>query len=231
MNLLIITQKVDKKDPILGFFHRWVLEFAKHCENVIVICLQKGDYDLPENVKVLSLGKELAGKGLTSRNEVEGGETLRRQAGLCGKRSFLARGKYICIFYKYIWKERKNYDAVFVHMNPIYIILGGCLWALWRKKISLWYTHKKVDIKLHIAEKIVDIIFTASFKSFRLRSKKVRIMGHGIDIENFKPVVKERSNVFRIVTIGRISPVKDYDTLIMATEILNKNDLKIKIDI
>ena len=32
MKLLIITQKVDSADPILGFFHQWVEEFAKHCE-------------------------------------------------------------------------------------------------------------------------------------------------------------------------------------------------------
>ena len=58
MRLLIITQKVDKNDPILGFFHRWIEEFAKHCQSIIVICLQKGEYNLPKNIKILSLGKE-----------------------------------------------------------------------------------------------------------------------------------------------------------------------------
>jgi hypothetical protein len=58
MKLLIITQKVDINDPILGFFHRWIEEFAKHCEKITVICLYKGTYNLPNNVKVLSLGKE-----------------------------------------------------------------------------------------------------------------------------------------------------------------------------
>ena len=27
MKLLVITQKVDKNDAILGFFHRWLIEF------------------------------------------------------------------------------------------------------------------------------------------------------------------------------------------------------------
>ena len=58
MKLLIITQKVDINDPVLGFFHRWLEEFAKHYEFVTVICLEKGEHRLPENVKVLSLGKE-----------------------------------------------------------------------------------------------------------------------------------------------------------------------------
>ena len=61
MKLLIITQKVDRNDPILGFFHRWLEEFAKNCEQVTVICLYKREYNLPGNVKVLSLGKESGG--------------------------------------------------------------------------------------------------------------------------------------------------------------------------
>src|SRR3989344_6741688 len=59
MRLLIVTQKVDKNDPVLGFFHRWIEKFAKNFERVTVICLGKGEYNLPANVKVLSLGKAL----------------------------------------------------------------------------------------------------------------------------------------------------------------------------
>ena len=58
MKLLIITQKVDMNDDLLGFFHDWIIEFSKHFEEVTFICLKKGEYDLPQNVKVLSLGKE-----------------------------------------------------------------------------------------------------------------------------------------------------------------------------
>src|SRR3989344_1998355 len=120
MKLLIITQKVDKNDPILGFFHAWLNEFAKNLESIIVICLYKGEVNLPNNVKVLPLGKE----------------------------NGVSRIKYIFNFYKYIWNERKNYDKVFVHMNPIYVILGGFAWSFLGKRIALWYTHKNVDLKL-----------------------------------------------------------------------------------
>ena len=58
MRLLIITQKVDRSDPILGFFHRWLVEFAAHCEKVTVIGQLVGEHDLPRNVDVHSLGKE-----------------------------------------------------------------------------------------------------------------------------------------------------------------------------
>ena len=194
MNLLIVTQKVDINDPILGFFVRWIEEFAKNVEKVTVICLEKGEYNLPENVKVLSLGKE----------------------------DKLGRLIYLKNFYKYIWQERKNYDAVFVHMNPIYVVLGGLLWRSWGKKISLWYLHKSVDLKLRIAEKLTDTIFTASEKSFRLKSHKINIVGHGIDTNTFSPKEVVRSSKFKIITVGRITPIKDYETLLKAAEILKK---------
>ncbi|MEK7598902.1 MAG: glycosyltransferase family 4 protein [Patescibacteria group bacterium] len=203
MNLLIITQKVDRNDPILGFFHRWLEEFAKNAEKLTVICLEKGEYNLPENVNILSLGKEN------------------------GK----SRIKYLRRFYKYIWRERNNYNAVFAHMNPEYIILGGLVWKIMGKKIAFWYVHKAVNLKLKIAEKLADKIFTASRESFRLPSKKVQITGHGIDIDKFSIFNFQFSKKIRIVTAGRIAPVKNLDILIEAAEILkNKGvDFQIKI--
>ncbi|KKS33617.1 MAG: Glycosyltransferase [Parcubacteria group bacterium GW2011_GWC2_42_12] len=180
MKLLILTQKVDSSDAILGFMLGWITELAKRCEKVTVVCLEKGVFSSPLNVKVLSLGKETG----------------------------QAKIKYLINFYKYIWQERQNYDKVFVHMNPEYVVLGGPLWKILGKKIALWYTHKNVDAKLKIAEKLVDIIFTASTKSFRLKSKKINVMGHGIDIERFVPAsepIKEKI----ILTVDRISPTKN----------------------
>ncbi len=57
MKLLICTQAVDRSDPVLGFFHRWIEEFAKHADHVTVICLRTGQYSLPSNVQVYPLGK------------------------------------------------------------------------------------------------------------------------------------------------------------------------------
>lgn len=197
MKLLILTQKIDINDDVLGFFHGWVAEFAKHCEQVTVICLYRGEYDLPGNVKVLSLGKE---------------------ASKC-------KIKYLFRFYKYIWQERKNYDSVFVHMNQVYVVLGGLFWKAWGKRVSLWYTHKQVSLSLRIAEKLVDNIFTASKESFRLPSQKVKVMGHGINTEVFKPLENRVENkVFKILTVGRISPIKDIKTLVRAVaELKNLN--------
>lgn len=207
MKLLILTQKVDINDNNLGFFHRWLEEFAKYCESVIVICLQKGENCLPSNVKVISLGKE-------------------------GGRS---RIKHLWNFYKYIFSERHNYDGVFVHMNKEYVLLGGLLWKLWHKKIALWYTHKAVSRQLKLAEKLVDKIFTASKESFRLPSKKVELVGHGILVENFSNKVVFDNQIINVkplseddlylLGVGRITPSKDWETVIRAVKELRDKNL------
>ncbi len=201
IKLLIITQKVDINDDILGFFHGWIEKFAGKFEKIIVICLQEGDYDLPRNVKVLSLGKER------------------------GK----SKIKYLINFYRFIYRERKNHDTVFVHMNPIYVILGGLFWKLRHKKISLWYAHGYADWRLKLAERIANIIFTSTKEGFRIKSKKLKIVGQGIDTKKFKPIAKKENRVFKIISVGRISPSKDYETLIKAIEDLKDINFEVEI--
>lgn len=57
MKLLVCTQAVDEKDPILGFFVRWLSEFALRVEELHVICLREGTHTLPPHVQVHTLGE------------------------------------------------------------------------------------------------------------------------------------------------------------------------------
>jgi glycosyltransferase involved in cell wall biosynthesis len=193
MKLLIVTQKIDKNDGVLGFFHAWVVEFAKHCEKITVICLQKGEYDFPKNVHVLSLGKE------------EGGSRL----------------KYFFRFYRYIWRERKNYDSVFVHMNREYVLLGGVLWRAWGKKIMLWSNHKKGNIFTRIAVYLSDVVFCTSKFSYTAQFNKTKLMPVGVDTELFKRATSAERKKNSILCIGRIAPVKNIDVLIDALLLLD----------
>lgn len=193
MRLLIVTQIVDTEDSYLGFFVRWIEEFAKHVESVEVICLKEGNHNLPKNVRVHSLGKE---KGVSKLS-------------------------YIFNFYTYIWHLRKNYDTVFVHMNPEYMALGGLFWCVWQKRIALWYTHKSVDTKLRIAAFFANIIFTASKESFRLATKKVRVVGHGIDTDFFSPD-PGISRGTTLLSVGRLMPSKRHDLVIRAAAIAGR---------
>lgn len=183
MRLLIVTQAVDKEDSVLGFFHRWIEEFAKHFEKVSVICLREGAHTLPENVHVYSLGKE---KGRRSR--------------------FMYAARFLAL----TWKLRGEYDAVFVHMNKEYVLLAGPLWRLLGKRVGLWYTHGTVTIMLHAATLLAHYVFTASKESFRLQTRKVRVVGHGIDTEMFRgsPRIGAKNKVLRLITVGRIAKTK-----------------------
>ena len=97
MKLLIVAQSVDENNPALGFFVNWVREFAKCFEEIIVVCLEKGEHDLPPNVKVLSLGKEFGASKL----------------------------KKLFTFYFLLFTLREQYDSVFVHMIQEFVLLGG----------------------------------------------------------------------------------------------------------
>ena len=197
MKLLVITQKVDENDQLLGFFIEWLKRLAQKFDRLIVLCLEKGEFNLPENVEVISLGKN------------KGHSKIRQ----------------LFTLYSLLFTRRHNYDAVFIHMNPIWVVLGGPLWKLFNKKIFFWYTHKAVTSKLRLAEIFADVIFTASKESFRLPSKKIIITGHGIDTELFKPDhlrlnPKDQRFNLSILSVGRIAPVKNYETLIDAAKIL-----------
>lgn len=193
MKLLILTQKIDINDDVLGFMHGWVNEFAKYCEEVIVICLYKGEYDLPENVKVLSLGKE----------------------------DGVSRLKYIYLFYKYIWQERKNYDSVFVHMNHVYVILGGLFWLFLDKNLSLWYNHRYGNIFSKIASVFAKKIYYTSPFSFFSQNNKSQMMPAGIDTENFEDQGKVRIKN-SLLYLGRISSIKNVKILVEAVKILDE---------
>jgi glycosyltransferase involved in cell wall biosynthesis len=209
IKLLITTQKVDINDPLLGFFHGWLKKFAEKFDLITVICLQKGKYNLPNNVKVLSLGKE---------KYSHHSHAIRRLVSLYN-------------FYKYILRERRNYDAVFVHMNPIYVILGHLLWKSWNKKICLWYNHRYGNWITKTAIKMANFVFYTSPFSFAPKFKKAKIMPAGIDTNIFKSKVKSPANLAgrrqskvknSILYLGRISSIKNLDVLIEAVKILEK---------
>ena len=64
IKLLIVTQKVDINDDNLGSFHDWLKKLSDLAD-IYVIANYVGEYELPDNAKIYSLGKEKgAGKFL-----------------------------------------------------------------------------------------------------------------------------------------------------------------------
>lgn len=188
MKLLVLTQAIDRNDTVMGFFHRWVAEFGKQFEKVTVVALKKGDYDLPANVQVLSLGKE----------------------------SGRSRLKYVANFYRYIWRERGEYDAVFVHMNQEYVILGGIIWKLLGKRVSMWRNHHAGNLLTDLAAAFCGSVFCTSRYSYTAKYKKTVLMPVGIDTSWFYPSDDAKREPGSILFLGRIAPVKRPDLLISA---------------
>jgi len=201
--ILIITQKVDMNDSSFGFFHDWLREFLKNAQ-VTVLALEVGEYDLP-GVTVFSLGKDQ------------------------GKNKFV----WLFNLHRYLWRERKSYDTVFAHMSPLFVIAPFPLFFVLRKKIALWYVHRNVDLKLRIAEKLATKIFTATKESFGIPSGKVVYMGQAVDVDRFFSSDLEHVNdkkEFRVITVGRITSIKNLDTLIEAVALCSK-EVPIIVDI
>ncbi|MBI1888941.1 MAG: glycosyltransferase family 4 protein [Candidatus Spechtbacteria bacterium] len=194
MKLLIVTQKVDRNDDNLGFFHTWIEKFSSSVEKLYVVCLAKGEYELPSNVEVYSMGKERGASKIVELLKLE----------------------------FYLWKHLSDVDGVFIHMAPMYAIASFPLVRLRKKRMILWYTHRSQNWKVSLAEKMVQRVLTASRESFRTKSKKVKILGHGVDTEMFQARARFSDDVFRILYAGRISAIKDLETLVAAIDILSR---------
>lgn len=187
MKILIVTQVVDRDHPVLGFFHRWIEEFAKHCESVTVIGQAVGRHAFPPHVRVLSLGKERC----------------------------RPRWLHVVRFWYLIIRHRRAYDAVFVHMTPVWVVLGWKIWCLFRKPIYLWYEARGKRISLRIALRVVRKVFSASEHGMPLQTRRSVITGHGIDTERFVPGNAPREAGL-LVTVGRMTAAKRHPLLLRA---------------
>lgn len=179
MRILIVTQKVDRSDPILGFFHRWIEEFASQCESVIVIGQKVGEHSFPENVMVLSLGKE------------RGAWRIRQ----------VLRYRWLL----FTW--RKQYDAILIHMTPIWAVIGWRAVVLLRKRMYLWYEARGARWPLKFALRLVRKVFSASHAGMPIETRKSVITGHGIDTEIFT-LGKGLRDPDRVIAVGRVTASK-----------------------
>lgn len=190
MRLLIVTQKVDQNDENLGAFYHWFEELAHKAEHLTIIAGSTGRSNLPANASIHTFGKKTGfGRILT-----------------------------LWKFWELFSYHYARADAVLFHQIPEYVLAASPFLLTLSRTSALWYAHKSVTWKLRIAERLVDYMLTSSAEGFRLPSKKVLIVGQAIDTEAFRPVTGNQLPVtgLRMLTVGRISPIKNYDVLIRA---------------
>lgn len=192
MRVLMMTQKLDRADEILSFTHYWVEALAQRVEHVVVVPVAAGDYDLPDNVTVESMGKE------------RGATRLGRLAN----------------FYRILGRHIGRVDALFAHMSPRYAVAAAPLAGLYRKPITLWFTHRQIGLQLQLAVPLVRHIVTAHPTSFPIPGPKVQALGHGIDTRTFRPSDHPPEEPPMIVSLARLSRIKRHETLIRAAALL-----------
>ncbi|MDB5264436.1 MAG: hypothetical protein JWN64_7 [Parcubacteria group bacterium] len=192
-NLLFVTQVMDQNDSVLGFSHGWIKALAPFMETITVVCLFEGEHDLPDNVRVFSLGKEDGAKP-----------------------SYV----YALRFLSIVWKMRASYDSVFVHMNQEYILIAGWLWKILGKRIYVWRNHYAGSWLTDIAAAFCAKVFCTSKHSYTAKYHKTVLMPVGIDTSRFYINEQIKREPRSILFFARISPSKRADLFIEALGLL-----------
>lgn len=188
----MITQRVDADHDVLGFTTDWVRELARHINHLEVLTGYEGRHDLPKNVRIFSYGKE---------------------------REF-PKWRRVATFERHCARLATDVDVVFVHMIPKYVLASYPWFRPAGTRFVLWYAHSSVTWDLRIAHRLVDRLVTSTEASFSLPSEKIEIVGQGIDMSKFTAGTVE-SDRTRLLGLGRVDPVKNFEVLIDAVSKLN----------
>lgn len=196
-NLLLFNLATDANDPLLAFACTWLNALAPHFDQIDVVTMRVGHFSLANNISVHSLGKE---KGASEKQR-------------------------LWQFYQFLFVllRERTYVGCFAHMQPLFTSLAGPILRLKKIPITLWYAHGNVPWHLRLAERWVKNLLTPTPESCRINSKKIQVVGHGIDTDHFQPASfeNERSKPFTILYCGRLDPVKRLELLISAAEHLS----------
>jgi len=196
MRLLLFNLATDADDPILGFTTRWIEALAKRVEFIHVITMRIGRVEVPDNVRVYSVGKE---KGYSEpRRAVE--------------------------FYRHLLRilRKDRIDACFSHMIPIFTILAAPVLKIKRIPIVTWYAHPSVTWTLKLAHHLSDRMVASLKTAYPYRKDKLVVIGQGIDTDLFAPDGTPPEEPPMILCVGRLSPVKDHPALLKAAALLRE---------
>lgn len=198
--LLYFNLAIDESDTSLGFAINWIEKIAENYDQVDVVSLRKtSNPNFPSSINVYGSDK--------NNNKFN---------------------KYLYLYKKVkeLCKQNK-YERCFSHMSPISIFICGYLLKKNKIKTTLWFTHPgpKFGIKkliLFVSFLISEYVVTASSTSFPIKSKKVNVIGHAIDLFKFQ---SERRNhkLDNFLILSRISKSKKLE---IAIDAFLKSDFK-----
>jgi glycosyltransferase involved in cell wall biosynthesis len=184
--LVFVTQQVDSAHPTLGVTLPKIRALAARLDEVVVLADRAVAAELPANCRLRLYG---------APTQLERGARYTAALAL---------------------ELRTRPLAVLVHMTPLLADLGGPLVRARRVPLLLWFTHWRVTRRLLLAERLATAVLTVDRRSFPLDSPKVVPIGHGIDMQAFRCVTRERSDRLRVLALGRTSPAKGLETVVRA---------------
>ncbi len=207
LKMLYLTQTVDKSFDLLAPFYKWLNPLAQRFEKIYAVCLQEGRHDdLAANITVKSLGKE---KGY-------------------------GRLRYILNFYKYTLPLilGRKVDLIFVHMNELYVFMLWPLAFIFKIPIIIWRAHGRINWRVKLVTKLLSGIATSSATGYPIVTPKRHIIGQCVDLEHFPLKINYPEIVEKLIWVGRISRIKNLETLVKAAAILVKGEkLEIQFEI
>jgi len=185
--VVFITQQVDPEHPALAATVPKLRALSALVDEVVVLADGAVDHVLPANCRVR-----------TFRAPRKVGRGVRFEAALARELRGLRGG------------------AVVAHMCPIYAVLAAPLVRPLRIPLVLWFTHWRASRLLQKAELVSTAVASVDERSFPLESKKVRAIGHGIDLSEFACAPVRDGPGMRLLALGRYSPAKGLDVVLRA---------------
>jgi glycosyltransferase involved in cell wall biosynthesis len=102
-------------------------------------------------------------------------------------------------------------------MCPIYLTLAAPVCKVFRVPLVLWFAHPRDSISLAIADRLADRVLTSLPLSYPRPSRKLSVLGQGIDVRGFLlPPPPESRNALWLLAVGRTSPSKGFGTILSA---------------
>ncbi|TML48046.1 MAG: glycosyltransferase family 4 protein [Actinobacteria bacterium] len=185
--LVFITQHVDPAHPALAATVPKIRALADLVDEVVVLTDSAAPGVLPLNCRVRTFrAGRRAGRGVKFETAL-----TRELPGLRG-------------------------GAVVAHMCPIYAVLAAPLVRPLRVPLVLWFTHWRASGLLRAAELVSTAVASVDTRSFPLPSRKLRAIGHGIDLSEFACTPGRDDGELKLIALGRYSPAKGLDVVLRA---------------
>ena len=186
---------MDLDDPILSHQVSTVNELSKYFNRVIVLTGRIGRYTTNSNVQIKSFGYD-------KRKKIR---------SLC---------RFIFIFLKITFN--RDQKVIFSHMTDVYSAIISPLTKTLRIKHCLWYAHTYKSIYLWWSHVWVDKIITSTAGSCPIKSKKIIVIGQGVNSNDFQFYVRNFESRKEIIHIGRFDQKKNISKIIETVAVLRK---------